>query len=103
MLMLDAVQPAAPELSGAGGLTWRASRALPARGCCATPGPSTTSSPARPWDRTTPATPTSYWPCWNGIGLDTKTAAWVGMTIATYVAGAVVREIQEIRWHQDTR
>lgn len=37
----------------------------------------------------------------GGLGLDTKTLAWVGMTIATYVAGAVVREIQEIRWHQD--
>jgi AcrR family transcriptional regulator len=37
----------------------------------------------------------------GGLGLDTKTMAWAGMAIATYVAGAVVREIQEIRWHQD--
>jgi AcrR family transcriptional regulator len=37
----------------------------------------------------------------GGLGLDTKTMAWAGMAIATYVAGAVVREVQEIRWHQD--
>jgi AcrR family transcriptional regulator len=37
----------------------------------------------------------------GGLDLDTKTMAWAGMAIATYVAGAVVREIQEIRWHQD--
>jgi len=101
MLMLDAVQPAAPELSGG----WRADLAAFARitrqGMLRHPwaidylitGPPVGPNETRNTDRLLAVL--------DGIGLDTKTAAWVGMTIATYVAGAVVREIQEIRWHQD--
>jgi AcrR family transcriptional regulator len=33
----------------------------------------------------------------DGLGLDTVTQVWIAMAVATYVMGAVVREIQEIR------
>jgi AcrR family transcriptional regulator len=36
----------------------------------------------------------------EGLGLDTKIIMWMLMTIGTYVTGAALREIQEIRWHQ---
>jgi Tetracyclin repressor-like, C-terminal domain len=101
MLMLDAVQPAAPELSG----DWRADLAAFARiarlGMLRHPwaidylisGPPVGPNDTRNTDQLLAAL--------EGLTLDIKTAAWVGMTIATYVAGAVVREIQEIRWHKD--
>jgi AcrR family transcriptional regulator len=34
------------------------------------------------------------------LKFDTATAMWVLMTVLTYVMGAAVREIQEVRWHQ---
>ncbi|MGH3264585.1 MAG: TetR/AcrR family transcriptional regulator C-terminal domain-containing protein [Trebonia sp.] len=34
------------------------------------------------------------------LGLDTKVIMWMLMTIGTYVTGAALREIQEIRWHR---
>lgn len=100
-LMLDAVQPAAPELSGA----WRADLAAFARtarqGMLRHPwaidylisGPPVGPNDARNTDRLMAAL--------DGLGVDTRTVVWIGMTVATYVAGAVLREIQEIRWHQD--
>lgn len=36
----------------------------------------------------------------DGLGLDTVTAMWVAMAVVTYVLGAALREVQEIRWHQ---
>jgi AcrR family transcriptional regulator len=33
----------------------------------------------------------------DGLGLDMETIVWITMTVATYVMGAVMREIQEIR------
>jgi AcrR family transcriptional regulator len=36
----------------------------------------------------------------DGHGLDLRTAVWVAMTVTTYILGAALREIQEIRWHQ---
>jgi AcrR family transcriptional regulator len=36
----------------------------------------------------------------DGLGLDVVAAMWVLMTISTFVLGAVLREIQEIRWDQ---
>ena len=36
----------------------------------------------------------------EGLGLDTKIIVWMLMTISTYVTGAALREIQEIRCHQ---
>jgi AcrR family transcriptional regulator len=35
-----------------------------------------------------------------GLGLDVPTTVWATMTVGTYVMGAAMREIQEIRWHQ---
>jgi AcrR family transcriptional regulator len=35
-------------------------------------------------------------------GIDLKTTMWVLMTIATYVMGAALREVQETRWQQAT-
>lgn len=101
MLMLDEVQPAAPDLSG----DWRADLAAFARiarqGMLRHPwaidylisGPPVGPNDTRSTDQLLAAL--------EGLGLDIKTTAWVGMTIATYVAGAVLREIQEIRWHRD--
>jgi AcrR family transcriptional regulator len=101
MLMLDAVQPAAPELSG----DWRADLAAFARIArqemlrhpwaidYLITGPPVGPNNTRNTDQLLAVL--------DGLGLDTKTAAWAGMTIATYVAGAVLREIQEIRWHKD--
>jgi AcrR family transcriptional regulator len=100
-LMLDAVQPAAPELSGA----WRADLAAFARmrrqGMLRHPwaidylvsGPPVGPNDARNGELLMAAL--------DGLGLDPRTAAWIGMTVATYIAGAVLREIQEMRWHQD--
>jgi AcrR family transcriptional regulator len=100
-LMLDAVQPAAPELSG----DWRADLEAFARiarqGMLRHPwaidylvsGPPVGPNDTRNSDQLLAVL--------DGLGLDTRTAAWVAMTIATYVAGAVLREIQEIRWHED--
>ena len=36
----------------------------------------------------------------GGLGLDVKTTVWALMTLSTYVIGAALREIQELRWHQ---
>jgi AcrR family transcriptional regulator len=36
----------------------------------------------------------------DGLGLDITTTLWALMTVSTYVLGAALREIQEIRWHQ---
>jgi AcrR family transcriptional regulator len=38
----------------------------------------------------------------DGTGLDLKTTLWSLMTLATYVMGAVLREVQEVRWQQVT-
>jgi AcrR family transcriptional regulator len=37
----------------------------------------------------------------DGLGLDTVTTVWIAMTVATYVMGAVLREIQEIRTERE--
>ncbi|HEX4088876.1 MAG TPA: TetR/AcrR family transcriptional regulator [Trebonia sp.] len=37
----------------------------------------------------------------DGLGLDAKTTMWILATLGTYVMGAVLREIQELRWHRD--
>jgi AcrR family transcriptional regulator len=36
----------------------------------------------------------------DGLGLDVTTTIWLLMTLSTYVMGATLREIQEIRWHR---
>jgi AcrR family transcriptional regulator len=36
----------------------------------------------------------------DGLGLDVKTTLWALMTVSTYVIGAALREIQEIRWER---
>jgi len=36
----------------------------------------------------------------DGRGLDVMTTIWVLMTLSTYVMGATLREIQEMRWHR---
>ena len=36
----------------------------------------------------------------DGIGLDVTTTMWILMTFSTYVIGAALREIQEIRWQR---
>jgi len=36
----------------------------------------------------------------SGLGLDAKTTMWILSTLGTYVTGAAVREIQELRWHR---
>jgi len=36
----------------------------------------------------------------DGLGLDVMTTIWVLMTLSTYVMGATLREIQEVRWHR---
>ncbi|MGH3245186.1 MAG: TetR/AcrR family transcriptional regulator C-terminal domain-containing protein, partial [Trebonia sp.] len=36
----------------------------------------------------------------DGLGLDVMTAMWILMTLVTYVMGAALREIQEIRWQR---
>jgi len=36
----------------------------------------------------------------SGLGLDAKTTMWVLSTLGTYVTGAALREIQELRWHR---
>ncbi len=36
----------------------------------------------------------------DGPGLDATTAVWALLTVGTYVMGAALREIQEIRWHR---
>jgi AcrR family transcriptional regulator len=36
----------------------------------------------------------------DGLGLDIMTTIWVLMTLSTYVMGATLREIQEMRWHR---
>lgn len=36
----------------------------------------------------------------DGLGLDVMTTIWVLMTLSTYVMGATLREIQEMRWHR---
>ena len=36
----------------------------------------------------------------DGLGLDLKTTVWALMTVSTYVMGAALREIQEIRWQR---
>jgi AcrR family transcriptional regulator len=38
----------------------------------------------------------------DGLGLDITTALWILMTVWTYVAGAALREVQEIRWQRST-
>jgi AcrR family transcriptional regulator len=36
----------------------------------------------------------------DGLGVDPATTMWLIMTVATYVVGAVLREVQEIRWQR---
>lgn len=36
----------------------------------------------------------------EGLGLDIMTTMWILMTISTYVMGAALREIQEVRWQR---
>jgi AcrR family transcriptional regulator len=36
----------------------------------------------------------------TGLGLDIKTTMWMLSSLGTYVMGAALREIQEIRWHR---
>jgi AcrR family transcriptional regulator len=36
----------------------------------------------------------------DGLGLDVMTTIWLLMTLSTYVMGAALREIQEMRWHR---
>jgi AcrR family transcriptional regulator len=36
----------------------------------------------------------------DGLGLDATTTMWALLTVGTYVMGAALREIQEIRWHR---
>lgn len=36
----------------------------------------------------------------DGHGFDLRTSVWAAMTVVTYVQGAALREVQEIRWHQ---
>jgi len=36
----------------------------------------------------------------DGLGLDVMTTIWVLMALSTYVMGATLREIQEMRWHR---
>jgi hypothetical protein len=36
----------------------------------------------------------------DGLGLDIPTSMWALVTLLTYVMGAAVREVQEVRWHQ---
>ncbi|HEY6495489.1 MAG TPA: TetR/AcrR family transcriptional regulator [Trebonia sp.] len=36
----------------------------------------------------------------DGLGLDPMTVMWTLLTLGTYVMGAVLREIQEARWHR---
>ena len=36
----------------------------------------------------------------SGLGLDVKTTMWMLSTLGTYVMGAALRGIQEIRWHR---
>ena len=36
----------------------------------------------------------------NGLGLDVRTTMWILSSLGTYVMGAALREIQEIRWHR---
>lgn len=101
MLMCDAVQAELPEPSG----DWRADLAASAHTTRAAlmrhpwaidyliSGPPVGPRDARNAERMMAALDKS--------GLDTETVAWIGMTVATYVAGAVLREIQEIRWYRN--
>jgi AcrR family transcriptional regulator len=36
----------------------------------------------------------------DGLGLDVTTMTWIGLTVGTYVMGATLREIQEMRWER---
>jgi AcrR family transcriptional regulator len=36
----------------------------------------------------------------DGLGLDVTTMTWIGLTLGTYVMGATLREIQEMRWER---
>ena len=36
----------------------------------------------------------------DGLGLDIMTTIWILMTVNTYVTGAALREIQEVRWER---
>jgi AcrR family transcriptional regulator len=36
----------------------------------------------------------------DGLGLDVITTIWILMTVSTYVTGAAVREVQEVRWER---
>jgi AcrR family transcriptional regulator len=38
----------------------------------------------------------------DGLGLDIATTMWILMTLSTYVVGAALREIQEMRWQLAT-
>jgi AcrR family transcriptional regulator len=100
LLMLDAVQPELPAPSG----NWRADLEAFARAARA-------EALRHPWSVDYLASGPPVGPNdarnneWliamlDGLGLDIKTAIWIAMTVGTYVAGTVLREIQEIRWHR---
>jgi AcrR family transcriptional regulator len=36
----------------------------------------------------------------DGLGLDVTTTMWIVLTLGTYVMGAALREIQEVRWQR---
>jgi AcrR family transcriptional regulator len=36
----------------------------------------------------------------DGLGCSLDTCMWIAMTVGTYVMGAALREVQEIRWHR---
>lgn len=36
----------------------------------------------------------------DGLGLPAATSMWIALTVGTYVLGAALREVQEIRWHR---
>jgi AcrR family transcriptional regulator len=99
-LMLDTVQAETVDPSG----DWRADLAVYARNIRAAvhrhpwaidyiaSGPPSGPNDARNADRLIAAL--------DGLGLDVMTTMWILMTLGTYVMGAALREIQEIRWHR---
>jgi AcrR family transcriptional regulator len=101
-LMLEAVQAEIKAAAPSG--DWRADLAVYARNTRAAmhrhpwaidyigAGPPSGSNDARNADRLIAAL--------DGLGLDVMTTIWALMTVSTYVTGAALREIQEVRWQR---
>ena len=101
-LMLEAVQGEIKAADPSG--DWRADLAVYARNTRAAmhrhpwaidyigTGPPTGPNDARNADRLIAAV--------DRLGLDVATTLWALMTVSTYVIGAALREIQEVRWHR---